>query len=166
MEELTILAVDADLVAPRFAVLIADGECWKCGEATPMAGVWVPSYTEIDREEGEEDTVNDAALLHYVGGVTAAVSKQLNQIAPWLRYACTAGAGTTYLANHCAHCDTVQGDWFVFGVDGPLFPQTDEEIERIRFVPAEGPFHGRGDPSMSSWMSMVERQPAGGVAGG
>ena len=157
IEDFLIKAEDADLTAPGFAVLICQGKCWKCAQLTPMAAIWVPSYTEIDPEEGEHLVSEDAALLTYVGGLTTEVGRQVLAAAPWLRYAHTEGAGATYLANHCQQCDTVQGDWFVFGVNGPFFPQTAEEVARIQVVPCKGEFHGSANTAVSSWMSEIER---------
>lgn len=148
-------AKDADLVAPSFAVLISKGNCWKCGQTTPMATIWVPSYTEIDHEEGEHEACADAALLHYVERMTASVGKQVDKLAPWLRYAHTETYGAAYLANHCEQCGVVQGDWFVFGTDGPFFPQTAEAREKIKLIPGEGEFHGRAQPSISAWVNAV-----------
>lgn len=155
--QFTITEEEADLSAPSFAVLINEGTCWKCAEQTSMAAIWVPSYMEIDQEEGEHLVSQDAAVLQYVGGLTAQVQGQVLAAAPWLRYAHTEGAGATYLANHCQRCETVQGDWFVFGVDGPFFPQTPDEIAKIKVVPGQGEFHGVGSPSVSSWMEKIAR---------
>ena len=155
MDEITIAEKDADLTAPGFAVLISEGKCWKCAQLTPMAAIWVPSYTEIDHEEGEHLVSEDAALLTYVGGLTVEVGRQVLAEAPWLRYAHTDGAGATYLANHCQQCETVQGDWFVFGVNGPFFPQTAEEVARIRVVPGKGEFLGSANTAVSSWMGEI-----------
>lgn len=157
MDTHTIQLGEATLVAPRFAVLLGEGQCWKCIQLTPMAAIWVASYTEVDQEEGDHLVSEDAALLKYVEGLSVDVERQIMVAAPWLRYAHTDGAGATYLANHCVHCDVVQGDWFVFGVDGPFFPQTSEEVERIRVVSGQGEFHGVGSPAISSWMSEIER---------
>ena len=157
MEKFTITEEEAEIMAPRFAVLINEGKCWKCAQPTAMAGIWVSSYTEFDHEEGEHLVSEDAAVLHYVGGLTEEVRRQVQDAAPWLRYVHTEGAGTTYLANHCQHCETVQGDWFVFGVDGPFFPQKPEEMARIKVVPGRGEFHGIGSPSVSSWMDKIAR---------
>ncbi len=148
---------EATLVATRFAVLVNEGRCWKCAELTPMAAIWVLSYTEIDHEENDHLVSQDAAVLHYVGGMTEEVHSQVLAVAPWLRYVHTEGAGTTYLANHCERCDTVQGDWFVFGVDGPFFPQTAEEVAKIKVLPGQGTFHGVASPSVSSWMDEIAR---------
>lgn len=148
---------EATLQAPGFAVLVSEGRCWKCAELTPMAAIWVPSYTEIDHEENDHLVSQDAAVLHYVGGLTEKLQDQVQAVAPWLRYAHTEGAGTTYLANHCQRCETVQGDWFVFGVNGPFFPQTFDEMAKIRVVPGQGEFHGISSPSVSSWMDEIAR---------
>lgn len=155
-EELAIDKEGANLIAPYFAVLLSDGKCWKCGQTTPMAAIWVPSYTEIDHEEDEHEAFADAALLHYVSALTAPVGQQVARLAPWLRYARTETYGATYLANHCEQCGALQGDWFVFGVDGPFFPQRPAEIEKIRFIPGVGAFHGCASPSVSGWMSSIE----------
>ena len=149
---------EADLVAPRFAVLISEGKCWKCTALTPMAAIWVPSYTEINHEDDDHLESSDAAVLHYVGGLTADVHMQVLAAAPWLRYSHTEGSGGTYLANHCQQCGAVQGDWFVFGVDGPFFPQTPEELAKIHVSAGTGEFHGIGSPSVSSWMSEIVRR--------
>lgn len=155
VDKFTIREDEADIAAPRFAVLINEGKCWKCAQPTAMAAIWVPSYTEFDHEEGEHLVNPDAAVLKYVAGLTAEVHAQVLAAAPWLRYAHTEGAGTTYLANHCQRCETVQGDWFVFAVDGPFFPQTAEAVAKIKVVPGQGEFHGIGSPSLSSWMDMI-----------
>lgn len=155
--EIVIDQDEADLVAPGFALLITEGKCWKCQAATAMSAIWVPSYTEIDHEQGEHETSADAAVLHYVGALSKEVWQQWKAIAPWVRHAHTEGSGGCYLANHCAVCETVQGDWFVYGADGPFFPQTAAEIEEIQFIRGIGEFYGCASPAVSSWMSKVER---------
>ena len=149
---------EADLVAPRYAILLSETKCWKCNQSTRVAALWVPSYTEIDHEQGEHETSSDAAVLQYVGALSAEVWQQWKTAAPWVRHAHTEGSGGSYLANHCVACDTVQGDWFVFGVDGPFFPQTAAEIEQIQFIRGIGEFYGCASPAVSSWMSKVERE--------
>lgn len=148
----------ADLVAPGFALLISEETCWKCGAASPVSAIWLPSFTEIDHEEDEHEASSDAAILHYVGALSAEVWEQWKPIAPWIRYAHTEGSGSAYFANHCITCDTLQGDWFVFGVDGPFFPQSIAEIENIRFIRGLGEFHGCASPSVSSWMHKLEKE--------
>lgn len=157
LEKFTITEDEANLAAPSFAVLVNEGKCWKCGALTDVAAIWVPSYTEIDHEDGDHFVSEDAAVLHYVGGLTAEVHPQVLAAAPWLRYAHTEGTGAIYLANHCRQCETVQGDWFVFGMDGPFFPQTPEEMARIKVMPGQGEFHGIGSPLVSSWVDELVR---------
>ena len=155
MNGFSIKPEEASLVAPGFAVLLGEGKCWKCAELTPLAAIWVSSYTEIDPEEGDHLVSEDAALLKYVGELTAEVWQQVEAVAPWLRYAHTEGSDATYLANHCQQCETLQGDWYVFGVNGPFFPQTPEEIAAIKIVPGQEEFHGSGTPAVSYWMSKI-----------
>jgi hypothetical protein len=146
---------EADLRAPSYALLLAEMSCWKCGQPTPVSALWLPSHTEVDHEAGEDEVCRDEAVLQYVGALSAAVWEHWKLIAPWMGYAHTDGAGTNYLANHCVACGTVQGDWFVFGVDGPFFPQTDADLGKIQFIPGRGKFFGCASMGFSSWMSEV-----------
>lgn len=147
---------EADLTAPRFAFLIAEGKCWKCHVSSSMSAIWLPSYIEIDHEHGEHETVRDAVVLHYVGALSEDIWQQWEKVAPWIRYAHTEGSGSSYFANHCRACSVIQGDWFVFGVDGPFFPQTAAEMESIQLLPGTGEFYGCASPSVSAWMSRLE----------
>lgn len=54
------------LAAPSYALLQASVTCWKCGEATPVTTVWVPSYVDFaDVEEPEDEPeAGGAATLH------------------------------------------------------------------------------------------------------
>lgn len=149
-------AGEADLTSPSFAVLVSEGKCWKCAELTAMAAIWVPSYTEIEADVGHHQKRTEHAVLHYVGGLSEEVHRQVLAVAPWLRYTHTEGAGTPYLANHCQRCGAVQGDWFVFGVDGPFFPQTKAEIDQIKVVPGEGTLHANASAATSGWMDDIK----------
>ncbi len=94
------------LSAPSYALLQASVECWKCGEATPVTSVWVPSFVDFaDVEEPEDEPeAGDAATLHGIQDLDDHVAAHLREAAPWFKAGRSATANATYWANHCQAC--------------------------------------------------------------
>jgi thiol-disulfide isomerase/thioredoxin len=145
---------ESRVTAPGYALLRADATCWKCGQTTPVVALWVPSFT-LDDGAGEPLVDADPAVLQYVQALPPDAVAHLQQRAPWLRPAHTVGSQTTYWANHCVACDAIQGDRYLFGPEGPFFPQTAEELRRIRFVRIDSQLSCTAQPGSSSWMAQV-----------
>jgi len=145
-----------ELEAPSFGLLLAETTCWHCHQPTPAAALWVPEFT-LDEGDGDRWSDAEPAVLHYIEALPAQATEQLREYAPWMQPARTIGADLTYWANHCTACNAVQGDHYLFGPDGPFFPQTDEELRRIRFVAADGALSCKARPASSSWMAQVGR---------
>lgn len=147
------------LEAPCFAVLSAGTICWKCEGRTPVAAVWVRACDSVDPDD-EVYAEGDPAVLQYIEWLSADALGQVQALAPWLRYANTIGSGTRYLVNHCTACDSVQGDHYVFGPDGPFFPQSKSDLERINITPCRGALEATASPLFSSWMEAIKSQAA------
>lgn len=147
---------DFNLQAPSFALLQAPMACWKCGSGTLVTAIWVPRLTEFD-EEGELE-VADAAVLQYVESLDAAVEAFVVQAAPLLRIGQSQTAGVNYWANHCSHCDALQGDHFVMGVSGPFFLQSRDELSSLTVHPGSSDLRAIAGYSESNWMSWISNQ--------
>lgn len=144
---------DFNVKAPSFALLQAPMGCWKCGLPTLVTAIWVPRLTEFD-EEGELE-VADAAVLQYVESLDAAVETFVDQAAPLLRIGRSQTAGVNYWANHCSHCDALQGDHFVMGVNGPFFLQSRDELSSLAVFPGCTGLRATAGYSESIWMSWI-----------
>lgn len=156
VETIGILAVtDFNLKAPSFALLQASMACWKCGSGTLVTAIWVARLTEFD-EEGELE-VADAAVLQYVESLDAAVQTFVVQSAPLLRIGRSRTAGSNYWANHCSHCDALQGDHFVMGVNGPFFFQSQEELASLTVRQGGSGLRASAGYSESGWMTQIPR---------
>lgn len=127
--------------------------CWKCGSGTVVTAIWVPRLTEFG-EEGELE-VADAAVLQYVEALDPAAEAVILQTAPLLRVGQSQTAGVKYLANHCSHCDALQGDHHVMGVDGPFFLQSRDELSSLAVHPESSGLRAFAGYSESSWMSWI-----------
>lgn len=141
------------LAAPCFKLLIAETSCHACQQKTPTCAVWVPSVT-VQGPDAEDLSSYGPALLTNLEWVSPAVSQQLSEHAPWLRMWNT--TPTSYLAHRCAHCDAVQGDWYVFGYgSGPYWPDTAEDVARYRLIDGAGGIEAEAKPSWSTWMEWI-----------
>lgn len=109
----------SSILAPNFAVLTTEHQCWTCAAVVPVSALWVPSFVERF-DDGEELSVEDAAVLRFVESINLPAARHISAVSPWMVMATTKGSGTRYLANHCQACSVVQGDFHLFGVDGPF----------------------------------------------
>lgn len=144
----------ASLEAPAYALLLAAISCWQCKAKTSTAAIWIPSYVERD-EDGDQYAGDGPAVLKYVEGLSPDCVEHVQRVAPWLRPAPTRTSGIEYLAHHCASCDAVQGDHYVFGVDGPYFPQDEAAIASLQVVPGVGALRAVATAAGSGWMERV-----------
>lgn len=109
----------SSILAPNFAVLTTKHECWTCAAVVPVSALWVPSFVERF-DDSEELSIPDPAVLRYVESLNLPATQHITAAAPWMQMATTKGSGTRYLANHCQACGAIQGDFHLYGVDGPF----------------------------------------------
>lgn len=134
-----IVLADA-LICQAVYILQAHGDCYHCKRQTRMFALMaLPPFAY----EGEEPVVmdDDGPLLREVTCPPSNLTQQLEPIVgPILRLDDSRTAGSTYLMNHCEHCDAKQGDFFVLGPDGPFWPYDDAQLQAIEETRLEGPF--------------------------
>ncbi|MCW1978676.1 hypothetical protein [Xanthomonas campestris] len=145
------------LAAPSYALLQADTKCWKCGEGTRVTTIWVPSFADTSDVEGPEDEpeIGGAATLRHIEDLDDNVAAHVREVATWLKPGHSETAETTYWANHCPHCDALQGDYFVMGVNGPFFPQFRVEADALALIPGRGPLRANASAAQSGWMDWI-----------
>ncbi|HGM5443425.1 TPA: hypothetical protein ACKP0F_000139 [Stenotrophomonas maltophilia] len=107
------------ILSPSFAVLTTEHQCWTCAAVVPVSALRVPNFVERF-DDGEELSIPDPAVLRYVESLNLPAAQHITAAAPWLLMATTRGSGTRYLANRCQACGAIQGDFHLFGVDGPF----------------------------------------------
>ena len=117
---------------------ISTMECWSCKRETRVTALVAAPPVYI--REGEEAVEEDGAL--FVTGVpelSEASMQELRSINAqvWLDESRT--AGSSYLMNHCRHCDAKIGDHYVTQIHGPLLPLADEDIGKIQLASMKEP---------------------------
>jgi len=144
------------ILSPSFAVLTTDHECWTCVAATSVSALWVPSFVERF-DDGEELTISDPAVLRYVESINLPASQHISAAAPWMLMATTKGSGTRYLANRCQACGAIQGDFHLFGVDGPFGLVTLEKqgTEHINVRYVDCPIEAVAGIAQATWIDQI-----------
>jgi len=149
--------MELTFTAPSYALLQATMICWKCGETTPVTTVWVPSFMDFADvgEPEDEREAGGAATLHGIHDLDKPVAGHVREAAPWLKLGHSETADATCWANHCHHCDALQGDYFVMGVNGPFFLQFRAEADALELIPGRGPLHAHASAAQSGWMDWI-----------
>lgn len=73
-------------------------------------------------------TSDEPALLKSVKALDSQAQIFIQARAPWLRLAKSCTAGFAYWANHCQTCGALQGDHYLFGVEGHYGLKTEEQL--------------------------------------
>ncbi|WP_340650055.1 hypothetical protein [Pseudoxanthomonas winnipegensis] len=145
---------DLNITATSYALLQGETTCWKCSASIPVTAIWVPGF--IDNEEEEYPEEGGASLLKYVSELDVGTMARVKAAAPWLKPNYSKTANQTYLANHCQACDALQGDHFIYGPDGPFFPQDQASVDQLKVIQGHGPLMASASTAQSGWMELVK----------
>lgn len=118
-------------LAKRFAVLTGRHACYKCGRTTKVSAIGLAGYDEWDNESDVSIPVDGALLLTQVTALNKGAAGPLAVHAPWLRLGHSSTADASYLANHCEHCGSLIGAWFISKPGEAFFPLSDEEAAQL-----------------------------------
>lgn len=144
------------ILSPSFAVLTTEHQCWTCAAATSVSALRVPNFVERF-DDGDELSIPDPAVLRYVESINLPAARHISAVAPWMLMATTKGSGTRYLVNRCQACGAIQGDFHLFGVDGPfglvtLEKQGTEHIS-VRYV--DCPIEAVAGIAQATWIDQI-----------
>lgn len=152
----------SSILVPNFAVLTTKHECWTCAAVVPVSALWVPSFVERFYD-GEELSIPDPAVLRYVESLNLPAAQHISAVAPWMLMATTKGSGTRYLVNRCQACGAIQGDFHLFGVDGPFGLVTLEKqgTEHISVRYFDCPIEAVAGIAQAIWIDDMRRSAMG-----
>ncbi len=148
--------VSSVILSPSFAVLTSRHECWTCTTVVPVSALWVPNFVERF-DDGEELSVADAAVLRFVETINLPAAQHIAAAAPWMLMSTTKGSGTRYLVNRCQSCGAIQGDFHLFGVDGPFGLVTLEKrgTEHIRVHAVDCAIEAAAGIAQATWVDQI-----------
>ncbi len=117
-----------------------------------LAGPFTGSHNCLDEINSEQEVpiVRRAAELPALLGVL--LGKRSNGR---FRKDYSQTAAQQYWMNHCEHCDTKIGDWFVHKPGEAFFPTSESEIVKVTGECVPGPWQfDSPELSLSSWTSI------------
>ncbi|NKJ23278.1 hypothetical protein [Dyella sp. SG609] len=145
---------------------IAKHDCHACGQATPVYALLLvgPFVVEGEVDLAVELTDDSTATLPNPVRLPEAVAAFATQHSQGrFRTDFSRAEERPYWMNHCQHCDTKIGAWYVHNAGGPFFPLNESDFPSITAGRLEGAFVF-DDPSlgassaMDTWRHWFERQ--------
>ena len=134
--------------------------CWKCRQPTTMLALASNRYYSleyVDEDAGDEKAwlkENRFTFLSNVSYLDEASAALVSGTYPFFRLGYSRAAGCSYWANHCQHCQVLQGDFFQHQEPGGAFcPTTIEECQAIRLVKTGGKYDCLASAGVS-WSSL------------
>lgn len=144
-----------DLRAQAFHLITGLTNCWKCGQQTSVSSIVLDGYEEAV-DDGEWEPSAERTVLSYITAIDQGSLTAIYAVAPWMRFGRSETADATYLANHCAHCDVLQGDWFLAEPGEVFFPTDRSEMQDFNVNRFDQPLEIDAQCSWSGWHGWLE----------
>jgi hypothetical protein len=121
----------SSVTADSAFVACAPTTCWKCGGPIEVITI----YCKTGAVDGQPLS---SFCVSSVTSVAPALSNELKRW-PHFRLSYSRTAEEEYWANHCTHCDTLQGDFFLHNEpDGPFFSMDAQALTSIQLLALPG----------------------------
>lgn len=151
---------EPNVKADYFFVAKTQASCWRCKEYVDVYALFLPDGYLGSAYEDEDDLSNNNKLwaegmgvgaLSFVSSVSDEVLAALATHAPGYTRDYSKTTKTYYLMNHCPHCKSSQGDFFLHdGLGSPFFPITDEACKRVEMTPINLRFEAQANDGWST----------------
>ncbi len=132
-----------------FFVALNKRTCWKCLELTDVIALASQNFYEFDyaNEEDENDLTKEWFKQDYFTFfstpkyIDREIIDLIQQKFPFYKYGYSKTINGKYWANHCQHCNALQGDFFNHSEPGgAFFPTTLEECQEITLIEVPSKF--------------------------
>ncbi|MDN5476818.1 MAG: DUF5710 domain-containing protein [Chryseobacterium sp.] len=127
------------IVRSPFYIAENTRDCYKCGDTTPVIALAAEKYYSLehqDNDDGEdfEEWIFSAEFSFFSTPtyLNKEVTSLLNLKYPYYKIGYSRTFGGKYWANHCIHCNALQGDFHMHSEPGgEFYPLNIEECERL-----------------------------------
>jgi len=129
---------ETQIIMDNFYIVVGKGECWKCHNTTNIIGLGIAHYFTIDFDDDNEAYSNISEGIDntiHISPIAQGFSKKfMDKLSERFNFkkGYSKTIGNSYFANHCQHCNSLQGNFFIFDeVDSPFFIDTKEAAEQL-----------------------------------
>lgn len=146
---------DINLKADYFYIAETARECWKCKRKTKVVCYLLEKYcfSDVVQESQENENWKSFWIEEDYPSFISKITK-LNEKAQLAMLDYTKGfriSNSDYFANHCEHCNSLQGEFYLHEEPGIAFcPVNEKEIKRIKLFKIDEPFEAIGSHHWSS----------------
>ncbi|CAI8950407.1 DUF5710 domain-containing protein [Brevibacillus sp. IT-7CA2] len=131
--------------ANSFEIAESVQACWKCRKKTRVFSFCLPEGFELLEEHGEsvERWVRQdySTMLSNITVLSERVLEVIQRITTRYVVNFSKTASQSYYLNHCEHCNSKQGDFYLHNEPGnAFFPMSDEEMDQIKMQQYNLPF--------------------------
>lgn len=131
------------VICDHIYIIEASRKCFKCRKKTKVIGFGIEKYLILDLadiyDEDEIEVEYTAEYYYKEINIASQISHFPKEILDFIQsnynYKMTYSkfTGTSYLANCCEHCDTLQGDHYLFSeVDSPFFIDSRQKARDLK----------------------------------
>lgn len=124
---------EVEIIFDYFYIIEGKRNCFKCGKETIVIGFGLENYyhIEFDRETFYSGEINIASEIEALSPEVLEYLK--NKYHFYLDYSKT--TKSKYYANHCSHCNVLQGNFPLFGeVDSPFCVDSIEKAKELKLI--------------------------------
>ena len=109
---------EAYIVKDYFYLIFGTKTCYRCNQATSVIGFGIENYAEVI----DPNVYHTDSPISWQSGTI--------HIVPFISYSKT--IDDYYFANHCEHCNALQGSYFLFDeVDSPFFINSVADVQQL-----------------------------------
>lgn len=120
----------AIILSNEITIAHAERPCWKCHRPNQVIAIGSDYFYEKDINERDEAVWLEQGfftLFQQVSAISGNLLALLQDYYPNYKTGYTKDTAGPYWSNHCASCQSIQGDWFLFDEAGSVFyPVTQE----------------------------------------
>lgn len=120
---------------------IVEGEriCWKCGKPTPVICIAIKDYLDLEMPEqsGDGSFIFSSLLSSIPTEILEYMSNNYK-----FKETYSATINDKYWANCCKHCNSLQGNHFLFDepFESPFYADSKDKAEKLTFYKVKLPF--------------------------
>lgn len=145
-----------DIRAMHYFIVQSHTHCWRCKELTRVFSFLLPPEYET-YEPADDDgpgywfSPGGVCIVSMVNNLPTSVLANMKRYTRHYRPAYSRTAGSMYFMNHCEHCNTAQGDFYMHNEPGGAFCPTDAlDAQHMLLYPVDEPFEGCGSYGLHS----------------
>ena len=139
--------------ANHFYIGQASRSCWQCKKSTQVYSFFLDRYELLDftNGDGDSDPIMEwttdpfPSFVYYISRLNQEAMGAIERFTSQYFLSSTKSYSESYYLNHCEHCGSKQGDFYLFEERSPFSPECTDDIQNLSLYRINQPFYAQGD---------------------